>query len=85
MLIKFAIKDFNQDREYKNLSKSSISGYKFTLNEFHAYYVREEIVDSQEVTGNTINGYILYCQKAISELIRINLLEFFAKNFADDA
>lgn len=52
-----------QDREYKNPSKASITGYTFTLNEFHAYCVREEIIDSQEVTGNTIKGYILYCQK----------------------
>jgi site-specific recombinase XerD len=33
------------------------------LNEFHAYCIREEIIDTQEVTGNTIKGYILYCQK----------------------
>jgi len=63
MLLKFAIKDFMQDREYKNLSKASITGYKFTLNEFHAYCVEQEILDTQEVTGNTIKGYILYCQK----------------------
>lgn len=45
------------------MSKATISGYKYTLNEFHDYCVKEEILDTSEVTGNTIKGYLLYCQK----------------------
>jgi Site-specific recombinase XerD len=52
-----------QDREYKNLSKASLTGYKFTLYEFHTYCIGQEIIDTSEVTFNTVKGYLLYCQK----------------------
>ena len=63
LLLKFAIKDFIEDREFKNMAKETIRGYHLTLNEFHNYCIRNEIIDSQEVVPNVIKGYILYCQK----------------------
>lgn len=45
------------------MSKATITGYKYNLEEFHDYCIREEILDTSEVTGNTIKGYLLYCQK----------------------
>jgi len=63
MLLKFAIKDFKDDREYKNLSPKTIESYLSTLNEFQSYCANQEIVDVNDVTPNTVKSYLLYCQK----------------------
>lgn len=63
MLLKFAIKDFLDDREFKNLSKQTISGYRFTLEEFHDYCIQNEIVDVSDVTSSNIKSYLMHCQK----------------------
>ncbi|WP_243152975.1 tyrosine-type recombinase/integrase [Sporotomaculum syntrophicum] len=61
--MKFAIKDFIDDREFKNLSPVSIENYNRTLNEFHDFCVEQEIVDVKDVTPNIIKKYLMYCQK----------------------
>lgn len=63
MLIKFAIKDFKDDREYKNLSPKTIESYMSALNEFQDYSGKQEIVDVSHVTPNAVKNYLMYCQK----------------------
>lgn len=54
MLLKFAIKDFQDDREFKNLSPVTIDGYLRTLKEFHAFCVEREIVNAEDVTSQVV-------------------------------
>ncbi|QRG66008.1 tyrosine-type recombinase/integrase [Brevibacillus choshinensis] len=63
MLLKFAIKDFRDDREYKNLSSRTIENYLGNLQEFHDYCVGKSILNVTDVTQNTIKEYLLYCQR----------------------
>ncbi|GED25195.1 tyrosine recombinase XerC [Brevibacillus agri] len=63
MLLKFAIKDFKDDREFKNLSPKTIESYMSALNEFQDYCGKQEIVDVSDVTPNTVKNYLMYCQK----------------------
>ncbi|MFY0546343.1 tyrosine-type recombinase/integrase [Brevibacillus sp. H7] len=63
MLLKFAIKDFKDDREYKNLSPKTIESYVSALNEFQAFCANQETVDVNDVTPSTVKSYLLYCQK----------------------
>lgn len=63
MLLKFAVKDFLDDREFKNVSSETITNYRNTLNEFHTYCVEQKMVDVSDVTGGSVKGYLLYCQK----------------------
>ncbi len=37
MLFKFAIKDFQEDREFRQISKATMTKYMGCLKEFHAY------------------------------------------------
>ncbi|QHZ56925.1 tyrosine-type recombinase/integrase [Brevibacillus sp. NSP2.1] len=62
MLLKFAVKDFMEDRELKNISSYTLDRYTRTLNEFHEFCVKDEIVNAEQVTNNTIKKYLLYCQ-----------------------
>ncbi|CAI8818229.1 hypothetical protein EMIT07CA2_210071 [Brevibacillus sp. IT-7CA2] len=63
MLLKFAIKDFKDDREYKNLSPKTIESYMSALSEFQTFCSNNEIVDVNDVTANTVKNYLMYCHK----------------------
>ncbi|MCM3595054.1 tyrosine-type recombinase/integrase [Metabacillus idriensis] len=63
MLLKFAIQDFKDDSEFKNLSEQSIKNYMIQLNEFHGFCAEKEILNVEDVTANTIKSYLLYCMK----------------------
>ena len=59
MLLKFAIKEFLDDREFKNLSPVTIVGYKSFLEIFLEYCTRNEIIDIDEITASTVKGFLL--------------------------
>ncbi|MEW9674145.1 tyrosine-type recombinase/integrase [Ammoniphilus sp. 3BR4] len=63
MLLKFAVKDFLDDREFKNVSPQTIANYRNTLNDFHNYCVEKEIVDTSDITASIIKSYLMYCQR----------------------
>jgi integrase/recombinase XerD len=64
MLLKFAIQDFKEDREYLNLSKQTIKTYQIMLGEFQQYFVEKEILNVEDVTNNNVKSYLLYCMKS---------------------
>lgn len=63
LLLKFAIQDFKDDREFKNLSSRTIGSYLLTLNEFQGFCSERELIDVNDITPNVIKSYLLYCQK----------------------
>lgn len=72
MLLKFAIKDFLDDRRFTNLSKQSISSYENTLNDFHDYCVQREAVNIEDVTSNFVKSYLMGCQDKGNKPASIN-------------
>lgn len=62
-MIKFAIQDFLDDREFKNLSSTTISSYKDILGQFQRYCTDNEIMNVQDITQNTVKKFLLTCQK----------------------
>ncbi|WP_191565983.1 tyrosine-type recombinase/integrase [Metabacillus idriensis] len=63
MLLKFAIQDFKDDREFQNLSKQTIKTYQIILGEFQNYCAEKEVINVEDVTTNTVKSYLLYCMK----------------------
>ncbi|MED3789988.1 tyrosine-type recombinase/integrase [Peribacillus frigoritolerans] len=64
MLLKFAIQDFKNDREFKNLSEQTIKNYMIQLNEFQGFCAEKEILNVEDVSANTVKSYFLYCMKS---------------------
>lgn len=62
VLLKFAIKDFLDDREFKNLSKHTLYRYKKILEEFQSFIVKDEIVNVENILPGSIKKYLLHCQ-----------------------
>lgn len=65
MLLKFALQDFIDDREFKNLSPKTIIGYKDILGQFVNYCNENEVVNVQDITQNTIKKYLMYCKNTL--------------------
>lgn len=63
MLLKFAIQDFKEDREYQNLSKQAIKTYQIILGEFHRCVVKQ-VLNVEDLTNTTVKSYLIYCMKS---------------------
>lgn len=63
MLLKFAIQEFHDDRQFKNVAKQTKDTYKIILNQFLNYCNENEIVNVEDITPNTIKKYIITQQK----------------------
>ncbi|MBB2483451.1 phage integrase N-terminal SAM-like domain-containing protein, partial [Bacillus sp. APMAM] len=63
LLIKFAIQEFLDDREFKNLSSTTIQTYKDILGQFLHFCNENGVLNVQDISSNTIKKYILQYQK----------------------
>ena len=62
-MIKWAIKDFLDEREYRQVSKNTLANYQTLFKDFHTYCLEHEIIETSEVTQAVIKSYLLYCQR----------------------
>ncbi|MBL5797767.1 phage integrase SAM-like domain-containing protein [Heyndrickxia sporothermodurans] len=66
MLIKFPIQDFLDDKEFKNLSSTTIQACKNILGQFQQYCSENEILNVQDITTNICKKYLLHCQRLVN-------------------
>jgi integrase/recombinase XerD len=57
LLLKFAVKDFMDDREYQNVSSKTMSGYHHLLGEFQEHCAKGDMVDATNVTQSIVKSY----------------------------
>ena len=62
LLIKFAIKEFLEEKEFKNVSLKTLQNYSETLTMFHTFCIKNEIVDLSDATQSIIKSYLRYCK-----------------------
>lgn len=66
MVLKFAVKDFLEDREFSNLSSHTIKNYRRILNSFHDYCVGEiGISNVTDVNRSVIKGFLSFCKNEL--------------------
>lgn len=63
MLIKFAIKEYLDEKEFNNLAPRTIKAYGDTLNEFQLFCSDRELIDTEDISEKTIKSYLMYCQR----------------------
>lgn len=64
MRIKFAVKEFIDDRKLMNLSKHTISGYTVQFNDFEKFCIeRREKENIEEITTGDVKSFLLRCQE----------------------
>ncbi|MGJ9383877.1 phage integrase SAM-like domain-containing protein [Salipaludibacillus sp. CF4.18] len=73
MLLKFAVEDFLNDREFKNVTKSTLDGYMVMMRELFNYLSEQGVVNVEDVTPNTMKKYFLYCSKELgNNVVSVN-------------
>lgn len=72
MLLKFAVQEFLDDREFKNVSRTTLEDYKLQLGKFLEFCNENEIVNVEDITQNTIKKYLIYYQKKGNNATTIN-------------
>lgn len=63
MLLKFAIKDYLEEKEYNNLSEQTVKTYAFTLYEFQEYCGKNGVLNVEDVTASIVKAYLFHCLK----------------------
>ncbi len=61
--LELAIKDFQEDREFRQISKNTLTNYMGCIREFEVYCSGKQINMIEDITSNTIKSYLIYCQK----------------------
>lgn len=82
MLLKYAIKDFKEDREFRQVSPKTIQNYMETLEQFQSYCTNVSIIDISDITHKTVTSYLKYCQRerrnnAVSVNSKLRILKIF--------
>lgn len=62
MFIKFAIKDFLEEKKFKNVTPKTLENYSDVLKQFHSFCVENEVIDLADVSQHTIKKYLRYCK-----------------------
>lgn len=64
MRIKFAVREFLDDRKLMNLSKHTINGYQLQFDDFEQFCLEErEKENIEDITTGDVKSFFLYCQE----------------------
>lgn len=72
MLLKFAFKDFLDDRKFKNTTQKNIRNYLTLLGEFVNYCTDHEVVNVEDITQSHVRDYLMSCQEKGNQAGTIN-------------
>lgn len=73
MILKYAIKEFIDDRRFKQVSVKTLSNYTNLLNEVYIYCIeQEERVDAEDITPSIVKSFLLSCQERGNSPATIN-------------
>lgn len=72
MLLKFAIQDFLDDRQFKNVTQTTLNDYKVQLNMFLKFCTENEIVNVEDITQNIVKKFLIHYQKKGNNATTIN-------------
>lgn len=62
-LLKFAIKNFLDEREFRQVSKNTLTNYRNLFKDFYNYCLEHETIEIGEITQIVIKSYLQYCLK----------------------
>lgn len=72
MLLKFAFKDFLDDRRFKNTTEKNIRNYLTLLGEFVNYCTDNEVVNVEDIAQSHVRDYLMLCQDKGNQAGTIN-------------
>ncbi|MDK8182146.1 phage integrase SAM-like domain-containing protein [Paenibacillus sp. UMB4589-SE434] len=71
-MLKFAFKDFLDDRRFKNTTEKNIRNYLTLLGEFVNYCTDNEVVNVEDIAQSHVRDYLMLCQDKGNQAGTIN-------------
>lgn len=62
MLLKFAINEFLEDRELRNLSSHTLKSYRGILRQFESFCVEKGLFAINKITSKVAKEFLVYCK-----------------------
>ncbi|WP_255298160.1 phage integrase SAM-like domain-containing protein [Bacillus wiedmannii] len=63
LLLKFAVLDFLDDREFKNVTLKTLQSYRDILKQFENFCLEHDVINVEDITTIIMKRYILHYQK----------------------
>lgn len=63
LLLKFAVLDFLDDREFKNVTPKTLQSYRDILKQFENFCLEHDVINVEDITTSIMKRYILHYQK----------------------
>ncbi|MGX5675863.1 tyrosine-type recombinase/integrase [Bacillus toyonensis] len=88
-MLKFAIKEFIEDRELNNLSFHTLKSYKGILRQFETFCIQKSAFDSQGITSKVAKEFLVYCKYELKNSTstlngKIRVLKVFFRYLEDE-
>jgi integrase/recombinase XerD len=89
MILKFAVKDFLEDREFQNLSPFTLKTYRRSLADFLRYCDGEGVHDTDGIGRRTVKGYLIFCREELNNApntvnLKLRILKAFVNYLIDE-
>jgi integrase/recombinase XerD len=65
MIVKFAVKDFLEDRGFANLSEYTLTTYGRVLTSFERFCAENGVQNVDKITKRTVRGFLNYCREEL--------------------
>ncbi|MFI8705762.1 tyrosine-type recombinase/integrase [Bacillus sp. NPDC077411] len=62
-MLKFAVLDFLDDREFKNVTPKTLQSYRDILKQFEDFCLEHDVINVEDITTSIMKRYILHYQK----------------------
>lgn len=72
LLLKFAVLDFLDDREFKNVTPKTLQSYRDILKQFEDFCLEHDVINVENITTSIMKRYILHYQKKGNNATTIN-------------
>ncbi|MDF2039345.1 MULTISPECIES: tyrosine-type recombinase/integrase [Cytobacillus] len=63
MLLKFAVQDFLEDREFKNVTQKTLQSYKIMIKQFENFCTQKGVMNVEDITVTLVKQFIVHYQK----------------------
>jgi integrase/recombinase XerD len=89
MIVKFAVKDFLEDRTLQNLSPYTLKTYKRVLRDFEQYCGSRDVLKVEDISRLTVKGFLSYCHNELNNSpntvnLKLRVLKAFVNYLIDE-
>ncbi len=89
MIVKFAVKDFLEDRKLQNLSPYTLKTYRRVLRDFEQFCGTSDVLKVEDINRLIVKGFLAYCHNELKNCpntvnLKLRVLKAFVNYLIDE-